>query len=145
MDDRRKRKLSEARQALAFWAPGLIAFTFVLMGSGSFTDRLMMAAVAGMAVQTAGLVGMVLTHMLARWLLGKGDDPADALAPERLLAGVLLAPFVWMWWQYDRDRVVARVAVCVEELEKEGAGYGARDAVMHCYEHPRDDGRYDFE
>lgn len=132
--------MNTRRENAALLAPGLLAFGFVLLDSAQpLTDRLLSAFGAGLAVHIAGLVGMALMSVLAAWLCGEGSD-AELPPTRQLLAGALLATFVWIWWQHDRDEVIAELATCVQVLG-EDAGYKPREAVLECYRN-RGDGDY---
>jgi hypothetical protein len=106
---------------------------FVILHSHqTIGERVVAALVAGIAVELMGVIGMIAASVAAERLLGQDDQPS--LPPiQHLLAGMLLATCVWIWWQYNRESVIRDVAHCVDRKAHENVEYDARDAVLACY------------
>jgi hypothetical protein len=126
---------STRRIGFALWLPAVIAFVFqFLKTEGSAGHRLVASLVAGFAVEVGGLIGLIVFTVAAGKLLGESDLVlAQAFELDRhMIGGLLLATVVWLWWQYDRDKVVYEIADCVTDIMKE-TGVAPREAVLRCY------------
>ena len=101
----------------------------------------------GSRVEVGGLIGLIVFTVAAGKLLGESDLVlAQAFEFDRhMIGGLLLATVVWLWWQYDRDKVVYEIADCVTDIMKE-TGVAPREAVLRCYrEIGNDDGESGIE
>lgn len=131
--------MNTRRSDAALVVPGMLAFAFVLLDSTQpIVERLTSAFVAGFVVETSALLGMFLMSGVAGWLCGERNDPALPKTKE-FLAGALLFACLWIWWQYDRDEVVADVATCVEQMLTDAPEHKPHDAILACYRDRGDD------
>jgi hypothetical protein len=132
------------RTALAFIAPGLLACAFVYFrSSSSGWDRLFTATVTGFLVEMAVTIGLTLAGAVASMLVG--DQREDLTQPRNMIAGMLLATFVWMWWQSSRDTLIDEIASCVENALLDDPSTKPTRAIHFCYQSPNDYGSTDRE
>jgi hypothetical protein len=132
------------RTALAFIAPGLLPCAFVYFRSSqSGWDRLLTAAVTGFLVEMAVTIGVTLAGAVASMLIG--DQREDLTQLRNMIAGMLLATFVWMWWQSSRDTLIDEIASCVENALLYGPSTKPTKAIHFCYQSPNDYGSTDWE
>lgn len=109
-------RMSRLRPRVGFLAPGLGAGLFVLMHSHQpLLDRCLSAVTVGVAIQVGTLIGGLLCIHLAGKLTGGAAALSEPESPA-LLAAMLLATGMWMWWQIDREATVHELASCVDQV-----------------------------
>ena len=120
------------RESLALWSPAVIAFGYsALTSTRPLLDRALLAAFVGVIVWVGGFLAYIVARAAASKLCGRKGVTMPATRD--LLAGTLLFTFVWVWWQYDRDATIDRVAECTSRAVREEKSLDPGDAVISCY------------
>jgi len=136
---------SDNRKLLAFALPSVVAGLFVFStATSAIGDRFVQAAFLGFLVPFVGAILAALAAGAAAWLMGEDMGPSrdpreePLLSTRNILAGILLATAMWLWWQHSKDTTITRVAGCVNEVVAEQQLTPER-AVHECYRRASDD------
>lgn len=120
------------RESLALWSPAAIAFGYsALTSTRPLFDRALQAAFVGAIVWVVGFLAFIVASAAASKLCGRKGVTMPATRD--LLAGTLLFTSVWVWWQYDRDATIYRVAECARQAVGEEKSLDPAEAVISCY------------
>jgi len=96
--------------------------------------RVALSAIGSLLV-TAGLLFLyVFASYASRRILKQSTDSSPFANQTEVLTAMLLAASVWIWWHWDRDMVLNRVARCVEERQDDMNSTRLGERVRLCYE-----------
>lgn len=120
------------RESLALWSPAVIAFGYsALTSTRPLLDRTFLAAFIGAIVWVGGFLAYIVASAAASKLCGR--QGVTMPATRDIVAGTLLFTSVWVWWQYDRDATIDRVAACTSRAIREEQRLDPGEAVISCY------------
>jgi len=105
----------------------------------SWVDKIAGSVLVGASVWFAMFLASGLTFAWIHPSASARDDIEELSRQPTFIAGMLVTSLVWVWWQYDRDRVVRQVATCAQASVSEESGFTIHDAVIDCYRRRSDD------
>ena len=127
------------RTRLMIALPSILAFIHLMTVDTSWINRFLGSVLVGASVWLAMFLA---SGLLVAWIhptTSAHDDISGLSKQPIFIAGMVVTSLVWVWWQYDRDRVVREVARCAETSLSEGSRDPIYNAVIDCYRRRSDD------